>query len=180
MIVDSVKAGAGSRALVPQSETIDDLYLKLYSDPQCIKLITEVIDAKGGYDSKLVSGFLSFSLRHIHRYADLGPTFRQERLDAILGRAEAHSTGFLPYHHITVLGYVVAGDLDVNREDPERTGRSYQVDPNIDPGSIVLREVEGRLTRAAIKGITRMALGGNIKDMIFVDELSRRDSDASS
>jgi len=170
-IDDSVKAGAETTALVPRSQTIDDLYLRLYGDPRCIKLITEVIDAKGGYDSKLVTSFLSFCLRQIHHHADLGTTFREERLDAILGRAEAHSTGFLPYHHVTVLGYVVAGGLEVNRKDPERTARSYQVDPGVDPGSIVLGEVGRRISRAVIKRIVKTALSHNIRDVVFVDEL---------
>lgn len=146
----------------------DDFYTRLYANPKYLEFVKRVMDAKGGYASPLVNHFVSFYAKSLNRRIresirdeQAETDFLKERVEGVLGKEEAGSLHVLPAYAITILGHVEKGDLPMNGEDPEKTGKSYQVDPGIDPGNILLREITEGVSRIYTKGFIWYVFGRN-------------------
>jgi len=148
---------------------------KAYGNRKYLQFVMQVLQAKGSYlVGTSVPHFLSYCLTKFAQQADLDPVFWKEELESMLGEAEASASGFLPYHNVTILGFLQVGSLRRNNVDPESTGRSFQVDPNTDLSEIVLRELKGGCIRSVVRKIARWTLHQNIKlpnGLVFVDEI---------
>jgi len=166
-------------AVVRRSDLEDDLYRSLYSNPKYLELVKRTMDVKGAYASPLVSHFVSFYARYLNRsireyvqeeQADAG--FLKERVEGILGKEAASSQHVLPVYNITILGNVLEGHLRRNKKDPEKTDRSFQVDPDIVQEKIVLKEVEDKMSRVLTKGFVWYVFGKNhrIKHIAYVGD----------
>ncbi len=168
-----------TNALVRRQDLEDDLYKRLYGNPKYLEFVKRVMDARGGYASPLVNHFLSFYAKCLNqkigeyiRREKVDTAFMRERLEGVLGKAEAESMHVLPAHRITILGHVIEGHLSPNKADPENTGKSFQVDPDIELQEIVCKEIEDRLSRTYIRGFVRFIFGKNhhIKSLSFLSQ----------
>ena len=155
-------------ALVHGGDLGDDLYSRLYSNPKYLEFVKRVMDAKGGYASPLVRHFVSFYAKSLNRRIresiqekQVEAGFLKERVEGVLGKEEAGSLHVLPAYGITILGRVEKGILPLNEEDPEKSGKSYQVDPGIDPGELLLIEISDRVSRIYTKGFIWYVFGRN-------------------
>jgi hypothetical protein len=156
-----------------------ELSRQLYSNPRYLQFLAKVMRAKGGFLSPLVRHFVAFYLECMEEKARTweeqecrGASFWKERLEGEIGRAEAASGGFLPYFDIIVLGYVKKGILVENSEDPDKTRRSFQLDPLIAGKEVVLQEIESFIWRFFVKEWVRLYFPRNIERVRFVDERS--------
>jgi hypothetical protein len=102
---------------------------------------------------------------------ELDPRFHRERMESLVGRAEARALGTNEQWQVVVLGTVEEGDLPINERDPQQSGASYQVDPDADLGGVRLREITSKIMRAAIRIRIPWSLHGNIRSVLFVDDL---------
>jgi hypothetical protein len=155
----------------------EDTWQRLCGDGKLVQLVKAQIDARGGFVSPLVKSFLRFcygwvvkKARELSEKGRFDREFAHERLQNVIGRAEADHLRVLPYHEIVMLGRVVRGELSPNPDDPERTAGSFQVDPATDLSRIVLREVRGRLQRTRLNAAARASFRENIKRIRYVDE----------
>jgi hypothetical protein len=101
----------------------------------------------------------------------LDPRFHRERMAALIGRAEAKALGTNEHWQVVVLGALEEGELPINERDPQQSGASYQVDPDADLGGVLLREVASKLARASVRLRIPWSLHGNIRSVLFVDDL---------
>ncbi len=162
------KAKEKKDALVHREDLEDDFFTRLYANPKYLEFVKRVMDAKGGYASPLVSHFVSFYAKSLNlriresiREKQVDTDFLRERVEGVLGKEEAGSLHVLPAYEVTILGHVEKGDLPLNEEDPEKTGKSYQVDPGIGPGDLILSEITDRMSRIYTKGFIWYIFGRN-------------------
>jgi hypothetical protein len=153
-------------SLVRRGEKIVDFWDIVYGDPRYRQFVMDQMSVSCLHESA-AQHFSEYLVRQLSHH------FTKERLESMLGRTEAEASGFLPYHFVTILGYLQNGNLRRNNADPESTGRSFQVDPTLNLSEIVLRELNGRISRSLIRTLARAVLNKNIKDNgpVFVDEL---------
>ena len=176
---DRSEGHPNANAVVRRSDLEDDLYRNLYSNPKYLELVKRTMDVKGAYASPLVSHFVSFYARYLNRsireyvqeeQVDAG--FLKERVEGILGKEAASAQHVLPVYNMTILGNVHEGHLRPNERDPEKTDRSFQVDPDIAHETIVLKEIEDKMSRVLTKGFVWYVFGKNhrIKHIAYMGD----------
>ena len=178
---ENLEANVSEDTLALYSDFEDDLSRKLYSNPKYLEFVKRVMDVKGGYLSPVVRDFLSFYSRclseKLSKYAQqehVDPDIMSKRLESLLGSEKEDLQYYVRDHHdLTILGCVDRGHVPEDQDDPDRTGHSFKVDPDIDLGGIVLREITGKLQRFLIKTFVRYTFNEhhNIKSIQYVDEV---------
>jgi hypothetical protein len=102
---------------------------------------------------------------------ELDSRYHAERLQSLIGRAEAEALDIQADRRVVVLGRIVEGEAPPDPADPQRTSRSYRVDPEANHASVLLEEVRGGLRRVLVSRLLRWTLHGNVAEVRFVDEL---------
>lgn len=159
------------------------LSAQLYRNEKLVRLVDDVMHARGGYVCPLVRHFVGHYLRCLkERGAELGrddPVAARhwpERLASALGQAEADATGAVPRHELVVVGRVVDGEL----EEAAATGggnrvrgrRAYAVDPASVETGLLLAEEPSLLQRLRIRAFARRHFQGRVERVRFADELA--------
>ncbi|MGA1196946.1 MAG: hypothetical protein ACO36I_10655 [Candidatus Latescibacterota bacterium] len=125
-----------------------DLSTRLYNNPKYLAFVRRVLKAKGSYVSPVVRDFLSFYSRclniklHTHAretHTDIDTI--KKRLESTLGHEKGGTHHAFDYHELTILGYVVSGNLQPDPQDPDQTDYSFKLDSNQDIQKIHLREI---------------------------------------
>lgn len=177
-IVDQQTAGSDpSHALALRTDLEDELRKRLYSDPKYLTLLKWVMEAEGSFTSPMVSDFLTYYFNCIKERVtalstsgDFNPTFWSERLESALSKGEAREKDAKPYHLVTLLGFVVAGELPIeDRYLPHFHDRIFPVDPALDLATIQLRHLSA-LAKKALELLVRTCFIGNIEDVRCLGE----------
>jgi len=178
---ESLEANASDESLVLYSDFEDDVWRRLYSNPKYLEFVRRVMNAKGGYLSPVVRDFVSFYSRclgeKLGEYAKeehVDPEILEKRLESLLGSEKGDVPHYVRDHYdLTILGYVDEERVPEDEDDPDRTGHTFKVDPDIDLGQIVLREIEGAVKRFLIKTFVKYSFNEhhNIKSIHYVDEV---------
>jgi hypothetical protein len=125
-----------------------NLSARLYNNPRYLAFVRRVLKAKGSFVSPVVRDFLSFYSRclNIKLNAHARETHTEidtlkKRLESTLGHEKGVSHHAFDYHELTILGYVLQGNLLPDPQDPDQTSYSFKLDPNQDLQTIHLREI---------------------------------------
>lgn len=180
---ESLEANASDRTLAVYSDFEDDLWRRLYSNPEYLEFVKRVMNTQGGYLSPVVRDFLSFYTRclgeKLGEYAEeehIAPDILKKRLESVLGSEKEDLPHYVRNHYdLTILGYVGEKAVPEDKGDPDRTAHSFRVDSSVDLGEIVLKEIEGTLRRVLTKTFIRHNFSEhhNIKSIQYVDEVER-------
>jgi hypothetical protein len=173
-IIEKNLAMPGNKYTLVSPEKLDRIFMQLYSNPQLLKVIEQIIRAAGGYVSALVSSYMAF-LYDVLKERGLtelgikkeGDDFWELKLDSIIGDLEAKAQKTLPFYEVTVLGKVIEGSLPRNKKDPEKSDWCYQVDPGIDLGKVLLQPISGKLEKLPLSMFIRTALTHQIKELKY-------------
>lgn len=125
-----------------------DLSARLYKNPKYLAFVRRVLKAKGSYVSPVVRDFLSFYSRCLNiklnahaRETHTDIDTLKKRLESTLGHEKSGTHHAFDYHELTILGYVVSGNLLPDPQDPDQTDYSFKLDSNQDIQKIHLREI---------------------------------------
>ena len=180
----SLEANVSDQALVRGSDFEFDINKRLYSNPRYLAFVKQVIEAKGSYISPVVRDFLSFYARCFNitmgeyiKEAHMDPNILRKRLEGVLGREKGTTAYALNDYDLTILGYVSEGQLPPDQDDPDATGQSFKVGGEIDPGTIVIQEIEDHVQRFLIRKFVEHTFNThhNIRRIHFVDEAQAHD-----
>lgn len=167
-------------ALVLHGDPEFDLSARLYSNPRYLAYVRRLLNAKGSYASPVVRDFLSFYSRCLNqklnthaRETDTDIDTLKKRLESTLGHEKTASHHTFDYHELTILGFVTAGDLRPDPEDPDQTDHNFKVDPMVNIQSIHLREITEQ--RFLIQKFIHHTFNThhNVRNVTYVDETEK-------
>ena len=166
-----------------QADLEYEISRRLYGNPQFLAFVRQVMEARGGFVSPLVRHFTAFYLRCVQekvregeREEGIDTAFWEERLASVIGQAEAEATYTMPHHELVVLGEVVEGEVEMDREDPDPTRRSFRLDVESLRHGIVLCEIRSRARRIFLKGYVKRHFRHHVKRVCFMDEVKQASS----
>jgi hypothetical protein len=183
---DAMRRESGFSENLPalQADLEYEISRRLYGNPQFLAFVRQVMEARGGFVSPLVRHFTAFYLRclkeKVHeweREEGVDTAFWEERLASVIGQAEAKATYTLPHHELVVLGEVVEGEVEMDREDPDSTRRSFRLDVESLRHGIVLCEVRSKTRRIFLKGYVKRHFRHHVKRVCFMDEVEQASSE---
>ncbi|NKB71888.1 MAG: hypothetical protein GKR89_32835 [Candidatus Latescibacteria bacterium] len=153
-----------------QRELEDELSRALYSNPQYLKLVKYVVQARGGFASSLVRHFTLFCLKELKKaLRQDDELFWRQRLESHIGRAATRGPNLLPHYHITILGLIQNEPPAADPHDPQRTPHSYRAEAQ--PADLDLAEITSPLRKPFFKALVRAYFRQPIAQIGFVDEL---------
>lgn len=178
-IRESLEASVSDQVLVHHSDFEVDVYRRLYSNPKYLSFVKQVMNARGSYISPVVRDFLSFyakcfnmKLNEYARKEHVDPEILKKRIEGMLGREKGISHFSLPYHELTILGYVHKGNLEVDQSDPDSSSGSFKVDPQVDVSNLLIQEIRGHTQRFLVKTVIQHTFNRNhnIKTVWYIDD----------
>ena len=164
-------------ALVLHGDPEFDLSARLYSNPRYLAYVRRLIKAKGGYASPVVRDFLSFYSRCLNqklsthaRETNTDLSTIKKRLESSLGHEKGASHHAFDYHELTILGFVTAGELRPDPEDPDQTDHCFKIDPITNIQTIHLREISEQ--RFIIQKFVHHTFNThhNVRNVKYIDE----------
>ena len=156
-----------------------DLSARLYNNPKYLAFVRRVLKAKGSYVSPVVRDFLSFYSRCLNiklnthaRETHTDIDTLKKRLESTLGHEKGNAHHAFDYHELTILGYVVKGNLLPDPQDPDQTDYSFKIDPNQNIQTIHLREITEN--RFLIQKFVHHTFNThhNVRNVNYIDEAS--------
>lgn len=180
----NLEAHVSSEALTRHSDLEFNLYRRLYTNPRYLAFVKRIIDASGSYVSPVVRDFLSFYAKCLNaklseqaREEHTDTDILQKRLEGVLGRGKSPSHYALNYHDLTILGYVCDGEIPVDQRDPDSTGHSFKVDPDIDVGAVTIEEIEKSSNKLFVRKFVEYIFNSHhsIKSIRFIDDIEREE-----
>lgn len=166
-------------ALVLHGDPEFDLSARLYTNPRYLAFVRRLLNAKGSYASPVVRDFLSFYSRCLNiklnahaRETHTNPDTLKKRLESSLGREKTGSHHAFDYHELTILGYIVKGDLQPADDDPDKTDYSFKIDAQTDRQTLQLREIHEN--RFIIQKFVHHTFNShhNVQKVLYIDEAS--------